>query len=80
MSSSFSTVSASILKMLSEIYALPQPPLTVGIEFTETREDSSDISLKIGIQCLLAETPGEINLKEPQKGLKKVKRPEVYKP
>lgn len=67
MSSSFSTLSASLLEMLSEILDMGAQLHTVSIEYIVMREKTVPIGLEVRIQCLLAEQkrdPLEANLKK----------------
>lgn len=69
MSSSFSTLSGSLLEMLSEILDILDLLHTASIEFTVLRESGSQIGLEIIIRCLLAE----------QKDPRVNEKPEIFK-
>jgi len=55
MSLSFSTLSATLLEIWSDILDIQEQLHTASIEFTVLRENRSVIGLEVGIRCLLAE-------------------------
>lgn len=71
MSSSFSTLSESLLETLSAILDMLDELHTVGIEFTVMRHENSPIGLEITLQCLLAEQKAPALFRIPKKDGKK---------
>ena len=55
MNSSFSTLLASLLEMLSDVLDMTEQLHTASMEFTVLRDNGLPVGLEITIQCLLAE-------------------------
>lgn len=64
MNSSFSTLLASLLEMLSDILDMTEQLHTASIEYTVLRHEGLPCGLKVTIQCLLAEQKPMITPKE----------------
>jgi hypothetical protein len=65
MNSSFSTLSASLLEIWSDILDIRDQLHTASIEFTVLRENNVPIGLEVFIQCLLAEQKPPVNDENP---------------
>jgi hypothetical protein len=67
MSSSFSTLSASVLELLSEILDIQDQLHTVSMEYTVLRAKGQPVGLEVTFQCLLTEqkqNPTHVRLKK----------------
>ncbi|MBA7531852.1 hypothetical protein ES705_24076 [subsurface metagenome] len=71
MSSSLSTLSASLLEMWSDILDMLDQLHTGSIEFTVLREQSAPLGLEINIRCLLAEQKDTSLTRIPEKDVEK---------
>jgi len=60
MSSSFSTLSGSLLEIWSDILDILEQLHTGSIEYTVMREEGRPVGLEVTIQCLLAEQKPEM--------------------
>ena len=63
MNSSFSTLSASLLEMLSDVLDMTEQLHTASMEYTVLRDNGSPVGLEITIQCLLTEQKPHVQLK-----------------